>query len=184
MSKIILQFLLILLIFSGGAFAQEKTWQTYSPESGEWSVLAPAKLNADDEALETPSKQGSYTYGNSERFYAILYQENPKWLKTIWTPFIGSHYKKVTKGFVKNSKGELLKDQKFSEGKISGREVYIKVPDGRDLGLENQLKTRYRIQRIRMFFHGSRFYVLMALLPESEIGTAETDKFFNSFILK
>ena len=179
-----LQFLAVLLLLSCCVFAQERTWKTFSPESGAWSVFAPGELKPDAEAQETPSKQGSYTFNDSTGFFAVVYQDNPKWLYTLSKPFIGSHYKKVTKGFVKNSKGKLLKEQKFKNGDISGREAWIKIPEGKDLNAESQVKTRHRIQRVRMFFRENRFYLLLAVLPENEIDAFAIDNYFNSFKFK
>lgn len=182
--KKLLQFLAILLLLSSGVFAQERTWKTFSPESGAWSIFAPGELKPDEEAKETPSKQGSYSFNDSTGFFAVVYQDNPKWLYTLSKPFIGSHYKRVTKGFVKNSKGKLLNERKFTSGDVSGREVWIKMPEGTDLNAESQQKTRYRVQRIRMFFRENRFYLLLAVLPENEIDAFAIDNYFNSFKFK
>ncbi len=57
-----LQFLGILLVLSCNAFAQERTWKTFSPDNGAWSILAPGIMNPDKEALESPSTMGSYSY--------------------------------------------------------------------------------------------------------------------------
>jgi hypothetical protein len=40
------------------------------------------------------------------------------------------------------------------------------------------------MERLRMFFHGKRFYLLIAILPEDEIDNAETNNYFNSFVAK
>ena len=183
MSKLF-QFLGIFLLLSCAAFAQERTWKTFTPEGGAWSVFAPGELKPDAEAQETPSKQGSYSYNDSNGFFAVVYQDNPKWLHTLWKPFISSHYNKVRKSFVKSSKGKLLKEQNFTSGKISGREIWIRMPEGKELNAESQVKMRHRVQRVRMFFEGSRFYLLLAVLPEDEIDSFAIDNYFNSFAFK
>ena len=179
-----LLFLAVLLLLSSGDFAPERTWKTFTPENGAWSIFAPGEMKPDEEALETQSKQGSYTFTDSNGFFAVIYQDNPKWLYSLSKPFIGSHYKRVTKGFVKNSKGKLLKEQKFTSGDISGRDAWIQIPEGRDFNAESQQKTRYKVQRVRMFFRDNRFYVLLAVLPESEIDSFAIDNYFNSFKFK
>lgn len=181
--KKILQLAALLLVLSCIAFAQERTWQTFSPENGAWSILAPGIMTPDQEALETPSTMGSYTYNDSTGFFAVIYRDTPKG-RLLWKPFKNSHFKKVRKGFIKSNKGKLLKDVEFSNGDMKGREVYIKVPDGAVLDSENQVRTKYRVQRSRMFFHGKRFYLLLALLPEQEIDSAVVNNYFNSFVLK
>ena len=179
-----LLFLGILLVLGSAVFAQERTWKTFTPENGAWSVFAPGEMKPDAEAQETASKQGSYTFNDSTGFFAVIYQDNPKWLFSLSKPFIGSHYKRVRKGFVKNSRGKLLKEGKFTSGDISGQEAWIKMPEGKDFNAENQEKTRYRVQRIRMFFRENRFYVLLAVLPENEIDAFAIDNYFNSFKFK
>lgn len=179
-----LRLLAILLLLSCGVFAQERTWKTFSPENAAWSIFSPGELKPDAEAQETASKQGSYSYNDATGFFAVVYQDNPKWLYALSKPFIGSHYKRVRKSLVKNSKGKLVKEQKFTNGDISGREVWVKIPEGKDLNAENQVKTRYRVQRVRMFFRENRFYMLIAVLPENEIDAFATDNYFNSFKFK
>lgn len=179
----LLQSVMILLVLSCASFAQERTWQTFSPDDGAWSILAPGILTPDKEALETPSTMGSYSYNDSNGFFAVIYRDTPKG-RILWKPLKKSYFKKVRKGFIKSNKGQLLKDVEFSNGDIKGREVYIKVPDGAVLGRESQVKTKYRVQRSRMFFDGRRFYLLLAVLPEEEIDTPAINNYFNSFVLK
>ena len=173
----------ILIVLSGGAFAQERTWKTFSPDNGAWSILAPGVMNPDEEALESPSTVGSYSYNDSNGFFAVIYRDTPKG-RVLWKPLKKAHFKKVRKDFIKANKGELLKDEEFSNGNIEGREVYIKVPDGRVMGRESQVKTTYRVQRLRMFFDDRRFYLLLAVLPEEEIDSPAINNYFNSFVLK
>jgi len=182
MSKF-LQSLGILLVLSCAAFAQERTWQTFSPDNGAWSILAPGVMNPDQEALESPSTMGSYSYTDSTGFFAVIYRDTPKG-RILWKPLKKAHFKRVRKDFIKSNKGELIKDEKFSNGNLEGREVHIKVPDGREMGRESQIKTKYRVQRLRMFFDDRRFYLLLALLPADKIDTPEIDNYFNSFVLK
>ena len=177
-----LQFLGIFIVLSCNALAQERTWKTFSPDDGAWSVLAPGIMNPDKEALESPSIMGSYSY-NDNGFFAVIYKDTPKG-RILWKPFKKSHFTKVRKDFIKANKGELLKDEKFSNGIMTGREVYIKVPDGRALGRESQVKLKYRVQRLRMFFHDRRFYLLLAVLPENEIDAPAVNNYFDSFAVK
>ncbi len=51
-------------------------------------------------------------------------------------------------------------------------------------GRESQIKMKYRVGRLRMFFHGRRFYLLLAVLPEEEIDTSAINNYFNSFVVK
>lgn len=180
----LLQFLLIIVLLTGTAAAQERTWKTFTPEDGSWSILAPGEMKPDAEALATPSKQGSYSFTDAGGFFTIVYQDNPKWLHALWKPFINSHYNKIRKGFVKSAKGKLLKEQKFKNGDISGREVWVQIPDGSELNAEGQLKKRYRVERFRMFFKDARFYIVMAVLPENEINAPAVDRFLDSFTFK
>lgn len=178
-----LQLFGILLVLSCAAFAQERNWKTFSPNNGEWSILAPGVMNPDPEALESPSTMGSYSYNDINGFFSVIYRDTPKG-RILWKPFKKAHFSKVRKDFIKANKGELIKDEEFSNGAITGREVYIKVPDGRIMGAESQIKTKYRVQRLRMFFDDRRFYLLLAVLPEEEINDAAVNNYFTSFAIK
>ena len=168
---------------SSNVFVQERTWKTFSPDNGAWSILAPGVMSPDQEALESPSLMGSYSYNDTNGFFAVIYRDTPKG-RVLWKPLKKAHFKKVRNDFIKSNKGQLLTDEKFSNGNIEGREVHIKVPDGRVMGRESQLVTKYRVQRLRMFFDDRRFYLLLAVLPEAEIDASVIDKYFNSFVLK
>jgi hypothetical protein len=174
----------ILLVLSCAAFAQERTWKTFTPDTGAWSILAPGVMRHDPNALETLSTKGGYSYNDSSGFFAVVYEDSPKWQVALYKPFISSHYKKIRNSFVKSSKGELLKDVKFKNGDQNGREFLVKIPDGRILDSEGQLKSRYRVGRFRIFFHGNRCYMLLAVLPEEEVNSFAIDNYFNSFVAK
>ena len=183
MNKLLQSLAVILVLSCGAAFAQERTWKTFSPDNGEWSILAPGVMKPDAAALESPSIEGSYSYNDINNFFAVIYRDTPKG-NVLWKPFKKAHFKKVRNSFIKSTKGQLLKEEEFSNGNISGREVYIKMPEGKLLSGESQVKTTYRVQRLRMFFHGRRFYLLLAVLPEREIDTPAINNYFNSFVVK
>jgi hypothetical protein len=175
--------LAVLLALSGGAFAQERTWKPFGPENGAWSILAPGVMKADAEALEAGSTKGSYSYSDFNGFFAVIYRDSPKRL-VPWKPNYQSYYKKVRNDIIEAAKGELLTDVEFTNGGAGGREVRVKIPSGTMIGTEGQPKTKYRIERFRMFFHNKRFYLLLAVLPENEIDTPAIDGYFNSFVAK
>lgn len=178
-----LRFVGVLLVLSGAAFAQERTWKTFSPDAAEWSIRAPGAMNPDQEALESPSLMGSYSYTDFNGFFAVIYKDTPK-NRLLWKPFKKAHFKRVRKDFVRANNGELLKETNFTNGGIDGREVYIKVPDGKFLTSESQVKTNYRVQRLRMFFRERRFYILLAVLPEKDIDAPAVSDYFDSFAFK
>lgn len=173
----------LLLVLSGGAFAQERTLSDFSPRDNAWSIRAPGVMSPDEEALESPSLMGSYSYNDANGFFSVIYRDTPKG-RILWKPFKKAHFKKVREDFIKSNNGELLKVEKISIGGTQGREVYIKVPESRIMSRESQVKTKYRVQRLRMFFHDRRFYLLLAVLPEEQINTAAANDFFNSFVVK
>jgi hypothetical protein len=173
------------LFLCGAMFAQtERQWKIFTPETGAWSILAPGVMQHDPDALETLSTKGGYSFTDADGFFAVVYEDSPKWQVALYKPFINSHYKKIRNSFVKSSKGELLKDEKFKNGDQTGREFLVKIPDGRIIDAEGQMKTRYRVGRFRIFFHNNRCYMLLAVLPENEIGSFAIDNYFNSFVAK
>ena len=179
-----LQLFGIVFLLASFSFAQdEREWKSFAPNSGEWSIAAPGEMIPDAEAQESASEMGSYSYTDAVGFYAVIYRDTPKG-RVLWGPLKKSHFKRVRKDFIKSNRGELIKDEKFSNGTYAGREVYIKVADGRVMDREGPFKTKYRVQRLRMFFDGRRFYLLLAVLPEKEINSPAVNNYFDSFILR
>jgi hypothetical protein len=179
----LLKILLILpiLAFSSNLFAQDRTWQTFTPRTGGWSVLAPANLNPDAEALKQGSKQGSYVYNDSNGFFAVVYKD--------YSPLnfmFGrkSHFGKQRDTVIKANNGKLISDVEFTSGNLKGREVQIRMPDNRVIDRESNIKPSYRVQRFRMFFDSYRFYMILAVLPEADINAPAVTDYLNSFKLK
>ncbi len=179
----LLQTLGILFVLSGGAFAQERTWNTFSPDNGAWSILAPGVMQPDEEAQKARSTMGSYSYSDYNGFFAVIYRDSPRRF-VPWKPNYKAYFKKIRDDAIEAANGQLLKDEEYSNSNVKGREVQIKIPDGRVMGRESQLKTKYRVERMRMFFHGKRFYLLVAVLPENKIDAPEIDSYLNSFVAK
>lgn len=173
----------ILLALSGAASAQDRAWQTFSPHNNAWSILAPGILKPDDEAQLPNSQMGSYSYNDFTGFFAVIYRDSPKRF-VPWKPNYKAYFKKIRDDAVEAANGVLLKDEEFSNGVEKGREIYIKIPDGKIVGRESQIKAKYRVERMRMFFHGKRFYLIVAVLPENKIDDPEIDAYLNSFIAK
>jgi hypothetical protein len=182
MNKLFLS-LAIILVLSGGALAQEWSWKTFSPPGNAWSILAPGTMIPDKEAQETGSKVGSFAYSDFYGSFLVVYRD---YKKGFWSlkPDYSNYYQKVRNDFVKAGKGELLTEEKYTNGEITGRNVRIKIPVGQITGLEGKTITKYRIERLRMFFAGQRFYLLLAVLPEDVIDTPAVNKYFDSFAVK
>ncbi len=176
----LLKSLVIIFVLCYGTFAQERIWKTFSPNDRAWSVLAPGVMRPDEAALESPSEMGTYAYNDANGYFAVIYRDTPKG-RLLWKPMKKSHFNKVRDNFVKENNGQLLKDETFSNGKTEGREIHVKIAEGNFIGSESQVKTKYRVHRIRMFFIDRRFYMIFAVLPETEIDTPLIDKYFNSF---
>ncbi len=174
----------LFLILSGTVFAQERTWKTFSPDNREWTILAPGLMKPDSEALQSPSTKGSYSYSDTTGFFVVAYRDAPKLRLTFQKPFINSYFRKIRNDAVKSAKGQLLSDEKFTNGEVSGREVYIKMSTGRETSRESGIKLMNRVERIRMFFRDNRLYVLLAVMPEDKINTSEVNNFLNSFVAK
>ena len=177
----LLSSLAIILFLSSGVLAQEWAWKNFNPPGKSWSILAPGEMKPDEEALEPGSKMGSYAYSDFYGYFAVVYRDAPKGFLISFKPDYKAHYKKVKNDFITASRGQLLKEEDFVSGRAKGRELHIKVPTGTMTGIEGQVITKYRIERLRMFFIGRRFYMLLAVLPEDIVNTPTVDKFFNSF---
>ena len=179
----LLPILVILLALSSSAPAQDRTWKTFSPYNSAWTILAPGVMRPDDEAQLPNSQMGSYSYNDFTGFFAVIYRDTPKRF-VPWKPNYKAYFKKVRDDAVEAANGVLLKDEEFTNGSAKGREVYIKIPDGKIVERESQIKAKFRVERMRMFFHGKRFYLIVAVLPENKIDDPEVDSFLNSFVAK
>ena len=167
MKKVLLS-LGILFALSGSAFAQiqlERNWQIFNSPKGDWSILSPGVMQPDEGAQDPKSKMGSYGYRDSEGFFAVTYRDMPKVPKKL-----KNYYDKNRDGAIKGVRGTLLSDNEFSSGDAVGREIRI--------------QTETRVLRGRMFFHGKRFYLILAVLPGNQIGSDAINKYMDSFTVK
>lgn len=171
----------ILLLLSVSISAQARTWKTFSPSNGGWSILAPGTLTPDKEASQAKSRRGSYSYNDFNGFFAVIYSDHSK---LNFFPWKKAHFTKQRDLVMKANNATLVNDVEFTSGNITGREVRLRMPDNRTAVRESSFKLQPRIQRFRMFFQGNRFYIILAVLPESDISLPEIDKYFNSFTLK
>ncbi len=173
----------IIFTFAAQAQTQEdRKWKTFTPDTKDWSILAPGTMQTDPEAIDSLGKKGGYSYRDGTGFFAVVYENSAGWVVMFNKPFIGSHYKKIRDSFVKSSKGKLIKDEKFKANGDSGREFYVEIPDGRVLDNEGQLKSRTKIGRFRIFFHGNRCYMLLAVVPQDQVNTFPINDYFTSFV--
>ena len=179
--KLLLQIFGLLILLCGAAFAQERNMGNIHSRNRRLEHSRARRYAESIWCQRALDKKGSYSYSDETGFFAVVYENSPGWAVTIYKPFIGSHYKKIRKKFVKDSRGKLLKDEKFKNGDESGREFFVQIPDGKVLDNEGQWKSRYKIARFRVFFNGNRCYILMAVLPENEVYTSPINNYFTSF---
>lgn len=171
----------IIIISSLAILAQERTWKTYTPSNADWSILAPGILTPDEEAKKSNTRRGSYSFNDSSGFFAIIYTDHSK---LNFFPWKKGYYTKQRDLVIKANNASLIKDEEFTSGNITGREVRLRMPDNRTFARESSLRPQHRIQRFRMFFKGNRFYTVLAVLPEEQISLPEIDKYFSSFTFK
>lgn len=169
--------LILLFVLSISISAQDRVWRTFNAPIGGWSILAPGTMQPDEEAKSGKSK-GSYSYYDQNGFFAVIYTN----LGFMFSK--GGHYKKQRDEVVKANNGKLIKDEEFTNGKIKGREVYVKIPDTRVIARESNVKPADRVQRFRMFFKDGRFFILLVVLPEADIDKPEVSNYLNSFSFK
>lgn len=167
MKKLIFTFLIV-LIFALYASAQEtlRNWQSFSPTNGDFTVLAPGKMRPDDNAAEGNKKKGSYGYKDKTGFFAVLYQKMPHQPKKL-----DKYFDKSRDLAVKGVNGRLLSENNFSSNGLKGREIFIQMDYG-------------RVERARLFFNGKRLYILIAIVPSTEVNSDEINKYMSSFTAK
>lgn len=175
--------LLLSLIFSLSVWAQGRTWKKFSPASNDWTILASGEMVADEAALNPKSDRGSHTYSDFGGFFAVVYRDAPKRRYVPWKINRQAYYEKIARDAAKAAKGEIIRRDDFSNGSISGREIYIKIPNIKVQAAESPTRMTYRIERMRMFFDEKRFYMVLAVLPEDEIDSVETNNYMYSFVL-
>ena len=169
-----------LFCLSGTIFAQDRTWTPFTPKNGEWTILAPGNLTPDEEAQKPKSSKGSYAYVDFNGFFAVIYRDFSRWQMVSKKGQMSKQRDTVLSA----SKGSLIRDTEFTSGDISGREVWIRMPDTRVMSRESNIKPRHRVQRFRMFFKGNRLYMLLVVLPEEDINSVVVSNHLNSFKFK
>lgn len=172
-----LSILLLFFVLSVSVSAQDRVWRTFNAPLGGWSILAPGQMLPDEEAKSAKGK-GSYSYYDQNGFFAVIYTN----LGLVLSK--GGHYRKQRNEVVKANNGKLMKEQDFVNGKIKGREVYVRIPDTRVISSESNVKRADRVQRFRMFFKDGRFYIVLAVLPEADIDKPEVNNYLNSITFK
>lgn len=173
----------LFLIFGGALAAQDRAWRKFSPASHDWTILAPGEMVADEAALKPGSDRGSHSYSDFSGFFAVVYRDAPKRRYVPWKINRQAYYEKIAKDAAKAAKGEIIRRDDFSNGTISGREIYIRIPNLKVQAAESPTRTTYRIERMRMFFDEKRFYIVLAVLPEDEIDSVATNNYMYSFVL-
>lgn len=167
MKKLISAFSL-LLILAVGFSAQEtpRNWQLFTPDNGDFTILAPGKMHPDDNASKGNKKKGSYGYKDKTGFFAVLYQKMPHAPKKP-----DKYFDKSRDLAVKGVNGRLISENNFSGNGFKGREIFVQMDYG-------------RVERARMFFNGKRLYVLIAIVPSTEIKGDAINKYMSSFTAK
>jgi hypothetical protein len=167
MKKLVLSlFILLVLSCAAAAQAARREWKIFSPPGGEWSIIAPGVLESETDPGKPTSRLVGYDYKDRTGFFAVIYRgvskvpKNPK-----------NYFDKTRDEAVKGVRGTLLKDEPFTNGDISGREILIQLEYG-------------RMERARIFFSGKRVYTVLVILPAEEIRSEEINTFFNSFTAK
>lgn len=183
-SKRIGGLLVLILILSFGAGAQNRTWKSFSPPDNSWAILAPGEMIADEEARKSGSDRGSYTYTDFNGFFAVVYRDAPSRRYVPWKINRQGYYEKIARDAAKAAKGEIIRRDDFTKGNFTGREIYIKIPNIRVQAVEGATRTTYRIERMRMFFDDKRFYMVLAVLPEDDIDAVAINDYMYSFTLK
>lgn len=182
-AKRFITLLTLLTLFAGAARAQEREWREFSPPSKDWTILAPGEMVADAAALNPESDRGSHSYTDFSGFYAVVYRDAPKRRYVPWKINRQAYYEKIAKDAAKAAKGEIIRRDDFTNGNITGREIYIKIPNVKVQAVESPTRTTYRIERMRLFFDDKRFYIVLAVLPEDEIDSVATNNYMYSFVL-
>lgn len=181
-SRILILFF-ITAIFNLGGAAQDRTWKKFSPPGNEWTILAPGEMVPDEAALKPGSDRGSHSYSDFSGFFAVVYRDAPKRRYVPWKINRQAYYEKIAKDAAKAAKGEIIRRDDFTNGNITGREIYIKIPNIKVQAIESPTRTTYRIERMRMFFDDKRFYMVLAVLPEDEIDSVATNNYMYSFVI-
>ena len=158
----------VLLTFAFSGFAQETTrnWQPFTPANGDFTILAPGTMHPDDYAAEGSKKKGSYGYKDKTGFFAVLYQKMPHAPKKP-----DKYFNKNRDNAVKGVNGRLISENDFSSNGFKGREIFVQMDYG-------------RVERARMFFHGKRLYVVLAIVPSTEVNSDAINKYMGSFTAK
>lgn len=156
----------IILTLTLGTSAQQnfqQNWQLFTTPNRDFTILSPGQMRPNDDAASGSKKKGSYGYKDKTGSFIVLYQKMPKQPKKL-----DKYFDKSRDLAVKGVNGRLLKENSFSSNGFTGREIFVQMDYG-------------RVERARMFFHGKRLYVVLAIVPDTEVNTDEINSYMSSF---
>ena len=152
---------------------QRVTWREFSSKEGRFSVLVP----------DTPSEQTQNLntgVGAIDLHFFIVEQDGFQYLVSYNDyPAAMAREADADKvldgardGVVANVQGRLLNEVKVWLADYPGRELRIRIPEGR------------QAMRTRLYFVGNRLYQVGVLSAEDSAAADEVSKFLNSFKLQ
>jgi hypothetical protein len=159
-----------LMLLLGGC--QRATWREFSSKEGRFSVLVPGTLSEQTQNLTTQAGAIDLHFFVVEQDgfqYLVSYNDYPDAM--VREANADKVLDGARDGVVANVQGRLLNEAKVWLADYPGRELRIKIPEGR------------QAMRTRLYFVGNRLYQVGVLSAEDGAAAEEIGKFLNSFKL-
>ena len=165
-----LAFGMLILVLSG---CQRVTWKEFSSKEGRFSVLVPGTPSEQTQKLDTGVGAIDLHFFVAEQDgfqYLVSYNDYPDAM--VREADADKVLDGARDGVVANVQGRLLNEVKVWLANYPGRELRIRIPEGR------------QAMRTRLYFVGNRLYQVGVLSAEDGAAADEVSKFLNSFKLR
>lgn len=153
-----------------------ETWISFAPAGEGFEILTPSAFTRTEDKVATEAGDIAYvTYmsqPSEKRAYVLVHNDMPEALVT------GQDAQKMLQGardgLVRQYRGYVDHEAPISLGEFPGLETGMQ---GAAQGTNFYVKSRF-------YLVGNRLYQIYVLVEKGYEGTADTDKYFNSFKLK
>ena len=155
------------------AGCQRVTWKEFSSKEGRFSVLVPGTPSEQTQNLDTGVGAIDLHFFIVEQDgfqYLVSYNDYPDAM--VREADADKVLDGARDGVVANVQGRLLNEVKVWLADYPGRELRIRIPEGR------------QTMRTRLYFVGNRLYQVGVLSAEDSAAADEISKFLNSFKLQ
>ncbi len=169
---ILFTFLMVSVLILAGCAQATPDWRTFTGPDGDFAIDMPGDPQSSTSTSDTDVGQVSMNMftvrvGNDE--YIVAFSDYPAEL--IAAKSVQDFMNDVRDNALNNTSGKLITEQNIELNGYPGRYLNVKSPDGNG------------IAEARLYLVGNRLYQVFVATPKEEAGSADSQRFLNSFTL-